>query len=401
MTPQVQRWGWKALAIALGTVAIVATVFQSITSRFIERANGCGFDGAYYCAMVRGHLAPLPWNQSVLLPVLVRLLTVGTVLNRFLAIDIISICICLALTFLLVRELGGGNWAALAASALVSLNPWTWHFTFSYPANTDELSLAAGMAWLLGALRVKWWALPLIAAAVLVRGQWALPIALATTVIMLRSRPRPVRWAMCSFTVLIAAGLLAVLQPHTPGPGATGGLVSTVLYWSHENFRVFHGTALWLWFALVGLGLTTVTLLVYLRTFVTKLPALVTISAALGHVIMATFFGGDTNRLLLPAFVLLSAVAFAYADNRTGPALLAVASGGTILFWRPWQVIKPDDAHFIAGWGQRAAAWPVDRSQMVDDVQLLIAPLTLMILIAVWAIHAQRTTYGPSTTRCG
>jgi hypothetical protein len=365
-----------------------AAVFQATTSRFILRAGGCGFDGEQYCAMAQGRAAMRPYNRRPLLPWLVRAEHLGTALQRFLITDLIAIVSILALAYVLTRRLGGSPGQALTVSSLALLNPWTLHITLSYPALTDELSLALGLAWLLVALEdgLRWWSLPLATATVLAREQWAVPLCVAAVVLALLARSARVWvWTMTSIAVIAITTGVDFLQPYSAGPSF--GIVSTVHGWLASNFDNLHGFVLFAWFLLVGLGLVPLLLLRTSRGALSRRDTLVVLGTALSQLALSTVGGGDTNRLVLPAFVLLSSVALSRLRTSVADLLAAAAAcTGTVLMFRPWSVIHPDVRDFIAGWSQRYAPWPGVRQQITQDLKLVALPFLVLVASMVAAM---------------
>ena len=372
---------WRYLGVLVLATAISAAAFQAITSRYILRAAGCGFDGAQYCAMAQGRAGMRPYNRRPLLPWLVRAGHIGPVLHRFLVIDLCSIVAILVLGYLLTRRLGGSRGQGLVVGSLVLLDPWTLHISLSYPALTDELSLALGLAWLLVALedRSRWWSLPLAAATVLAREQWAVPLLVAVVVLALFARSRPVwAWAVVTATVVVITTVVDFLQPYSAGPAF--GIVSTVRNWLSNNFGSTHGLVLFAWFLIAGFGLVPLLLPRAARRVCRERDPAVVLGAGLSQLVLATVGGGDTNRLLLPAFVLCCGVAFSHLRASRADALVAgVACVGTMLMFRPWSVIQPDVPDFVAGWSQRYAPWSAVRPQITQSLTLVALPFLVVV----------------------
>src|SRR5581483_774671 len=268
--------------------------WQASTAEQIHRAEHCGYDGRYYCAMAMGHRGILPYNRRILTPAIVRLLHFGPVTARFLMLDAVALFASAALTFALVRRLalrrrstaGRAASAGVVAASLVLLAPSTWHLAFSYPALTDETALALGLAWIALVDSRHWSSIAFAAAVTLCREAWGPPIMIGMAVaVVLCPRNRRLWFGNIAASVL-ALGV-GFTQPVS-GIGFSGpsGL-PLVGHMLRVHFSSPHGVAIAVWMTVSGLGFVCGLLPRFGATAYPDRITRVIAGVALGHFLLA------------------------------------------------------------------------------------------------------------------
>lgn len=356
----------RALVLIAGAVValvLVAVVFMASTSSTFSYAHGCGYDGADYCAMARGHEAHLPFNRRVLLPAVAGALTVGSLPARFRLIDFVALAFAAWLTGLLTRRLamatgvdrGAAVVGGVLAGALVVLSPDTAHIAIWNPAGTDIGALAIGMAWLVLATSpspsLRWWAVPAAAAAILSREAWVLPIAAGSVATLWL---RPPAWIPV-VGQLVAAAAAAVFAFTRPGLPLTPNIVRMMHILLERHFGSgSRGLADVTWSLLFAMGILPV---LFVRRSRPRLHtsdgprALFDVVAvvALIHLLQAIVGSTTTARAALPVLPLLLAAAVALSLRLPYPAVrLALAVLGTVLVWQPFHVLHDSAAGYFA-----------------------------------------------------
>ena len=334
------------LAWALGALTVAMVAWQAFTTGRIERADGCGFDGEQYCAAARGERIAPPYSRRPLVPLLVRGLRVGTVLDRFVAVNLIGLAVAAWLVGVLVLRLAGDAArsralpAAVVAGCLVLLQPLTVHGAFAYPAATDSVALALALGWLVLLLGGRpWLSLPVAVLLVLTREAWGTVVVAVVVVDALLDRSR---WRLAVATSFACAGAVLVdfLQPSV---GTSMSTVQVVKTWLRAHFGSGGGLARLVWMTVTGLGLVPLLLVARSSWRVPRRPLALLLTAALLNAVLAVIGGNDTARLLLPtmALALVLALAAVARSPRLDLPLVALALG-CVALWRPWSVAPTD-----------------------------------------------------------
>lgn len=400
---------WPQAGLALALVAAGTLGWQASTSRYIDVNGHCGFDGYFYCAMAKGHATILPYNHRVLTPWLVHLLEPvgGSILSRFLFIDLLAAALAAGAVAVLIHRFTDNRGAAVAGGALLLLNPWTWHISLSYPALTDETALALGLWWLVVVLgdRLQPLAVPLAAAAVLARESWLAPIAVVCLLLAL-DRTRDRRLLVATVIAAGGAGAYAFLRHSAPGAADWTGasFLPTARHWISSNFDGARNIARYVWFLAGGLGFFPLLLWGRFRVLFRDARRRALLAVAAVQILLATVGGGDTNRLLLPAFavtlVLVIDLVHWRPDLRWAFALVAVA---TAAIWDPWRVTGPHQQQFIHAWGQRVLGWTAMDRIMLRDALVSAIPVAAAVLLVHRArrLPARRAYERPSSSGSG
>ena len=377
----------------LALAAATALGWQSATSRWIDLNGYCGFDGSAYCQMAAGRLVAEPFSRRPVAPLLVRAIPAGSVIHRFMAVDVVSIAVAAGLLFVLTRRVARelcsdprrSNAGGVVAASLLVLNPWVWHAAMTYPALTDPLSLALGLGWLVALVGNRpWMSLALAGPTVLCREAWAPPMLLALVVCwFLMSDHRPV-W-VANAALVIEASALALNLPRLQVPGPSYTTVANTQI--QEHFATFQGFARFSWMAAAGLGFVALLGVVLMpvawrRGAGARALIGVVLALAAGHVVMAVLGGSDMDRLLVPAAALLTAVTVGtVARFRTLDAAAAVAVLASLIVWQPWRRVPADPKLWLNTFGIHAISWNEMRAKLIEDLQLL-----LLLVLTVAAI---------------
>jgi hypothetical protein len=340
------------LAWALGVLTVAMVVWQAFTTGRIEQAGGCGFDGEQYCGAARAERIAPPYSRRPLVPLLVRALRLGSVLDRFLVVDLVALAVAAWLVGVLVLRLAGeasrsrALAAAVVAGCLVLLQPLTVHAAIAYPAQTDSVALALALAWLALLLGGRpWLSLPVAVLLVLARESWG-PVVVAVVVVdALLDRSR---WRLAVVTSVAALGAVAVdlVQPFA---GTSMSAVQVVKTWLRAHVGSGGGLARLFWMTLTGLGLVPLLLVARSSWRVPRRPLALLATAALANAVLAVVGGNDTARLLLPTMAV--ALALALAAVARAPRLdlpLVALAVGCVALWRPWTVAPTDVDGFLA-----------------------------------------------------
>lgn len=396
-------------------VAVASVALNEIASGMIPRAGGCGFDGAQYCAMALGHLAAGPFNDRILLPMLVRLthpLTAAVVVSRFAILDVVSFLAVMAGVAVMTMRVAGVLGAtpgrrlsaALLAVALIAAAPMAFHLVRYYPVLTDPGAIAIGTWWIVLLTsrnpRLQLLSVPLAALAILGREAWA-PAVLVSPGVVLAFRRSGVASAVWVLTA-VAGALATWIVLHQPDNGTTQPLLALIRYDMHLDF----GSGMWglsrfAWMTAFGLGFVPLLILRRARRSgravlagrdpeaKALIAALVTATCCLA--VVGGLSGWDLQReffALAPfLFPLAAAVAASYPELDIEVALLCAAS---LLMWRPFQVVPSTTtalfAYFFPEYYGTAAQpephlFPVIASQ---DALLVAAPLALWVCVALY-----------------
>lgn len=369
-------------------LVVVAVSWQAAQTKFVDLAGHCGDDGARYCAMAKGSRVEEPFKMRILTPLIVRVTAPlgGTVVDRFLVVNVIAILLlmglCGALAASLAVAVGCGRDRAITAgsvtAALCALNPWTWHFVLSYPALTDVVALTIGLGWAAAftARGDRWYAVPLAALAVLAREAWLLPI-LVTLVVAGRLYRRSRVFLVVNGVAAVAAYVAVFLAPSLESDYSAFGELKQSL---RANFTSGSGVLKLGWLVVFGLGFVWLCLCARGSKVVRHERAVVLLLLAGLHFGLALVGGGDTDRLLLPSAMILSVVALARVaeDPRLDP-LTGLLVAATVLIWRPWHIVTPDVPGFWAFWGARDLTATQLVHRIMSDALLLVVPALGML----------------------
>jgi hypothetical protein len=410
----VTRGGGRTAQIALlvsGAVfcfsAIVALA-QLVGADRIARSNGCGFDGTFYCAMLRGETVPEPFSRRVLLAFLAkRVETDG--LAGFWVVGILSLLATVAVTMFVAWRLRPASSPAIAyrlvpallvgATVLSARN--TFHLMATYPALSDPLGLfllVAVVALVVAPRRpsTQLLLLPVCFLAPLAREELA-PVIAVSLVLAAAMRLTPWLVAIAASAASGAGAAVAFSQPDT-GAGrcttASGSVVdcpssvaSTIHFWLDWDFGSWDGLFRFVVMLLIAFG-PFVLLAGAVRPRSYRSPAVWIFAVAAIFTVASIFSGGDTDRLLTPAGLLLAlALAVALARSEEGLLALSVGVVAWVIAQDPLHAVGSDDTSWLSFFGLRIAS----RHSVVHNglVPALIAlPLGVA---AAWLVASDRS----------
>jgi hypothetical protein len=385
----------RRLVVGLVVATAALLCWQALTTGRIEEAEGCGFDGAHYCAVAEGEAVPGPFSRRPLVPWLVRALSAGPVLDRFLAVDVVALGAAAALTALLVSRLAPDAPRArrrglgVVVACVLLLQPLTAHAAFAYPAQTDAVALALALGWLVLLLDRRWASLPMAVLLCLAREAWGPVVVAVVAVDVLLDRSR---WRVAVATVAGAAG--AVLVDLTrPTVGDAQSYPEVVRHWLATHLGSGGGAARLGWMVLTGLGLVPLLLLAR-RVPRDRSLALLGTAAAV-NAVLAVVGGNDTARLLLPTFaVLLALTGAAVAREPRYDLALGLLVAGTLALWRPWTVPPTETTAFLGYFTPYYSAAGVFTRRLVLD-----ATVACVATAATWLACAAPRPGRPARPR--
>lgn len=356
----------RARAAIIGALLLTAAgvVYQFATAQRISIVDGCGFDGSQYCQMAAGQLATEPFSRRILLPGIVRGLGLSGA-DGFAIVNALFLLAGLAaFVYLSVIGLGlrraplAGPAAALAALVFLS-NRNTIHLYLSYPALTDFLALLFLLVGCVALIRmssdVRWSLLAAGAAfaGALTRENLAVILGAAAVAAALT---RTVRWM--TVVPIAGAGLagtfIAFSQPALNTEHQS--IFDVTVQWITADFRDQESILRFGVMVLLGLGPLVLACLAWRKPIWRDAVCRITALTAVVFIGVSTFAGGDTDRILMPAGLLLAACVFrlyAIGAVRLEPLLLLV---GAAWIWQlPLVAVAGDPTSWIAFWALHAA----------------------------------------------
>ena len=348
---------FTTLAIALAVLDTAATGWQAAHDQPVDVGNGCGWDGASYCAMTQGQLVAEPFSRRVLLPWVVSLFAKDSPVGGFKIVNAIAVVGLVVATLWLLRVLAPTRFTAaavLSVGSLVLLNPWTAHLYFTYPVLTDFASAALAISWCATALRPTraFTALGFLSLVLLglTREQWPL-VVVGAAWMAVGFGLRTWRWALAT-TGFAAAVMAFVFTRPTSAPA--GSLTSVIATWVHESFANPEQLARMVFMAITGLGLLAFVPLLRPRSVWRDARLRWICVVAIGDIVVSLFAGGDTDRILMPSGLLLLVVGVVLAVNDPtlvlSWALLAIA---TVITWHPFILVGPNPDSWETFYGLR------------------------------------------------
>ncbi len=356
--------------LTMGALVALAllVVFQVATTERIPLADGCGYDGRWYCGMAEGQLAPAPFSRRVLTPAIVSVLGLSGA-HGFAIANLIALAAVLILGIALIADGARSPRArtgqrVAAASALGALaivgHRDTLHLYLSYPALTDLFALAFLLAVVWCTARAptgRRWAIGAVTAAVLAaltRENAGLAIvagAVASTAIGLVPR---------RLGALLAAGaaIATVIAVAAPSLAASpdGDSAGAIVRWATENFTTRDGFIRFVVMACIGLTPAAGLVIVAIRNLTLDRISTVAAVFAGAFTAISVLGGGDTDRILMPAGILAAIICLRLASLgtlRLGLAAVVVAAG---LAWQaPWVDVGSTLDDWLAFWAIRVA----------------------------------------------
>lgn len=373
--------GPKVLAALSAGGATAIVVFQAITTHWIDRNNHCGFDGTLYCAMANGQRVIEPYSRRVLLPFIVRLLHFGPMLIRFEAVNIVCVLISCVVVGIVAVKLSTSKDRAggILAGSLLAISPWTFHIVFSYPAVTDELMLAMFLLWIWSALSRSWLSVLPAMLAVMAHESAVVPILIGSVLLWRRTK-RATLWSGVNVAAGVGAFVLVLTRPAVAGGGIRTDVLALARWWASQNFLNGERELQIVWLLLSGIGITWVFLIGSGRWLIERNDRWALIPMAIGTCVAATFGGGDTDRLSLPALGVLVPLGIAAAFDQRSFMTCAVACFATAVLWQPWQIVQPQMPYWLYYFSMRDGQWVLTRSRIYTFVAFGSIPLATSVL---------------------
>jgi hypothetical protein len=395
-----------ALVVALLVFVVAAgtAIGQLVWSARIRAFNGCGFDGYFYCAMLKGTVVPKPFNRRILLPFLAKQVDTNG-LAGFWVVNLLSLVAATLLAMYVawrLRPLAGAQAPVayrvvpplLVGAAFLSARN-TFHLIATYPALTDPL----GLLLLVGAVALvvcpvlpstRLLLIPVCFLAPLAREQLAVVLVLA---LLLAGAMRLLPWlqTLAAAGATVAGGAFALHQPHkgvsqcvknelvvVPCPQSIG---STFRFFVDVDFGSWSGFFRFGVMLLLALG----PFVFLVGTFHAKAWrsrfALWIVGVAAIFTAVSILGGGDTDRIVTPAGLLL-ALALVISVGRSPTALLGLVFVFVAYFVQqePFRAVSGESTAWLAFYGLRVTAL----RSVVDNglaPTLIALPLVLVSLL--------------------
>jgi hypothetical protein len=337
-----------ALSILVFVVSAAAAIGQLAWSDRIDRRNGCGFDGYYYCLMLKGTAVPTPFSRRILLPFLAKQISTDT-LAGFWVVNVVSlvgvVVIAMYVAWRLCPVTGGDAPAAyrivppllVGAAFLLARN--TFHIVATYPALSDPLGLlllvsAVALVLTPALPSTRLLLIPVCFLAALARVELAGILGLA---LVLAALMRVLPWLL-ALAASAAGAVGAAYAFHQPNAGGAGlcltrhqtyvacpeSIQGTLRFWLDWDFGTWNGFLRFSVMLILAFGP-----FILFHGTLRDNPwngrlALWIVGVAAIFTAVSIFGGGDTDRILTPAGLLL-ALALLVGSSRSGKALLGLA----------------------------------------------------------------------------
>jgi hypothetical protein len=396
-----------ALSVLLFVVSAAAAIGQLAWSDRIDRRDGCGFDGYYYCLMLKGTAVPTPFSRRVLLPSLAKQVSTDT-LAGFWVVNVLSLVGVVVIAMYVawrLRPVAGDNAPAayrivppllVGAAFLLARN--TFHIVATYPALSDPVALLL----LMGAVALvvtpalpstRLLLVPVCFLAPLARvelvGILSLALVLAALMHML-----PWLLALAASGAGAVGAAYAFHQPNAGGAGVCltrhntyvacpESIQSTLRFWLDWDFGSWNGFLRFGVMLILALG-PFVFLLGMLRERTWNgRSALWIAGVAAIFTAVSIFGGGDTDRILTPAGLLL-ALAVLVSGGRSGKALLglAVVVAAYAVQQEPFYAVSGEPTAWLTFFGLRVTTLSsvVDNGLIPSLIALPLAVAGYMLL---------------------
>jgi hypothetical protein len=369
------------LSSLLFVFSTAAAIGQLVWSDRINRRGGCGFDGYYYCLMVQGTPVPTPFSRRILLPFVVKHISrdglagfwVANVLSLF-AVTLMAMYVAWRLQPVVAGHAPGAFRVVppLLIGSVVLLARNGFHIIATYPALSDPL----GLLLLLGAVALvvtpvlpstRLLVIPVCFLAPLARVELAAVIGLALVLavamgmlpwlVALTGSGVSAAGAAFAFRQPDSGGTDACLTPHTTYVACPESLQGTLRFWLDWDFGSWNGFLRFSVMLLLASG-PFVFLLGSLRHETwNRRSALWIVGVAAIFTAVSVFGGGDTDRILTPAGLLL-ALAVVVTRGRSGRALLglAVVVAAYAVQQEPIHAVSADPTGWLEFFGLRVTA---------------------------------------------
>jgi hypothetical protein len=336
------------LSSLLFVLSAAAASAQLALSDRIDRRGSCGFDGYYYCLMLKGEVAPKPFSRRVLLPFLARHVSTDSVAGFWLVSVLSLVAVTLLVMYVAWRlrpvvssqaHFAFGVVPPLLVGAAFLLARNSFHITATYPVLSDPLGLlllvsAVALVVVPALPSTRLLLIPVCFLAPLAREELAVVLGLA---LVLAALMRLLPWwvALAASGVGAAGAAYAFHQPNSGGAGlcSTGqntfvpcpeSVQSTLRVWLDADFGSWNGLFRFGVMLMLAFGPFVFLLWTLRDRTPNRRLALWIAGVAAIFTAVSAFGGGDTDRILTPAGLLL-ALAVVIGCGRSGKALLGLA----------------------------------------------------------------------------
>ena len=385
---------WRINNYVLLLISFSAIFWQGFTSSLVSIREGCGNDGAHYCAMVGNSPLPnlpnTPYSQRVLLPFLIKLIfnpkSVGDTINAFALFNGILIAGSSLLIFLIVKKYAQENYLPVISVILFYLHPFTFRLTLTYPVLTDQLSyfLIFLIIYLLQRNQITFDILILFFSGCLLLTRLHQGVILLVVLFfyyLKLSRFKKIN--LISIPIILFLGLYIALSAKYFGssnPDFIEMFISDI--YSSLTDLYFLGRMLLLVF--VGLGTYSIFTLFFLKE-ITREPVflIILIISFLNLLASLTFgAGGDTDRYLaFSGFLLLILIFSLYEKKYKNQIWIIPSFYSAILLWEPFMYKFEDELRFEFMFARR---WTepivvLDRSMNVIILSFILLILSLFL----------------------
>jgi hypothetical protein len=336
------------LSSLLFVLSAAAAIAQLAWSDRIDRRSGCGFDGYYYCLMLKGEVAPKPFSRRILLPFLARHVSTNS-LAGFWLVNVLSLVAVTLLVMYVAWRLRPvvGSQAHVAygvvppflVGAVFLLARNSFHIAATYPVLSDPLGLlllvsAVALVVVPALPSTRLLLIPICFLAPLAREELAGVLGLA---LVLAALMRLLPWWV-ALTASCASAVGAAYAFHQPNSGGAGlcstgqstfvpcpeSVRSTLRVWLDADFGSWNGLLRFGVMLMLAFG-PFIFLLGTVRNRTRNRHLALWIAGVAGiFTALSAFGGGDTDRILTPAGLLL-ALAVVVSGSRSGKALLGLA----------------------------------------------------------------------------
>jgi hypothetical protein len=381
---------WPLFALILGALAAASIIVAAVHAR----ANGCIFDdGAAYCRMAAGGLAPEPWSHRVTVPALVSALPSGWLVGvRFKVVAVVAAAGATVATFALAWQLLRVRApartlyaAALASAAIVALSPHLFRLALTTPVLVDQAAIFTGLVWCLlvtaNARWLRWLSLLVVLVVVPTREAWVLPLLLAAGVLWWKGERG---LAAATAVATLAAGVFTFTRPSAPGR------YSAVIQILHDGRVTLLHPDHAAWAVLFGIGLApAIAVLLFARWQRLRDPVGIVLATACGHLVQAPLAGTDVSRYAaaaLPFAIVLAVVVVAESGTSRAFWGLAVFTAATLVLWQPFRIVAPGVRSYAAMY------YPGSASALIA-----LGGLILIVGVLAWVLRGDEPL--PARTR--
>lgn len=392
-------------ALCAAGLAVASFLWQAWHAAPIDVNHHCGYDGLSWCRMSTWHAGYRPYERRFLTAVLVFLTrpTMADAWVRFLVVDVLATVGLLAGVAVLTRRLAihlgatrqRARWGAVLAASSLAFAFYPWHYTLMVPVNTDVLSAALGLGWILLITapdeRLVFVGVPVAFLTQAARDTWGPALLLCCVVLFVLDRRRRTVALASAVAVVAAAGVSVLVHA---APSSTTPLLQVYGSQLADNFGSVHGFAVFAWNVAFGLGAISLFALPTFKAALRDSQLALPWALAIGSAAVALVAGGGTDRYLLPTLMMFLCLGMGWVAARRAPAadvavipVLALSIG----LWRPWQTLSGAVGPILRIYNPYIEPWPVNRSLFVQHLTTagLAVAAGVVVAGAVALVHGR------------